>query len=204
MTAPAAGKFARSVRPRTPRSARLAAGLGARLADGLGGRPLGTTDALRGIRIGASTSGFLGSGRCGDRLGCSLLRLVRRHSGSRPDAWRDGFGEILRLRNRGRIHHADRRGPDHCIRARSRRFRGVRTRNLKYVERAEGWPSELYDLEADPGEARNVHDAPEYRAQREALRRELTGWFARSGAPPIAEWRATTRQQLPEESRARR
>ena len=82
--------------------------------------------------------------------------------------------------------------------------RGVRTRNLKYVERAEGWPSELYDLEADPGEARNVHDAPEYRAQREALRRELTGWFARSGAPPIAEWRATTRQQLPEESRARR
>jgi choline-sulfatase len=28
--------------------------------------------------------------------------------------------------------------------------RGIRTENLKYVERTKQWPSELYDLEADP------------------------------------------------------
>lgn len=79
--------------------------------------------------------------------------------------------------------------------------RGLRTRNLKYVERAEGWPSELFDLEADPGESRNVVDRAEYRAQRESLRRELADWFAARGAPPLDEWRSTTRQKLPDESR---
>ena len=29
--------------------------------------------------------------------------------------------------------------------------RSLRTQTLKYVERGEGWPSELFDLEADPG-----------------------------------------------------
>src|SRR5262249_6055272 len=32
--------------------------------------------------------------------------------------------------------------------------RGIRTENLKYIERTKEFPSELYDLEADPGEAK--------------------------------------------------
>lgn len=79
--------------------------------------------------------------------------------------------------------------------------RAVRTRNLKYAERAEDWPSELFDVEAGPGETRNVIDDPQYSRQREALHRELTEWFAGQGAPPIEQWRSTTRQKLPEESR---
>jgi choline-sulfatase len=79
--------------------------------------------------------------------------------------------------------------------------RGLRTENLKYIERAEGWPTELFDLEADPGETRSVADRPEYRAQRNALHAELTGYFAQQGAPPIEAWRSTTKQKLPEESR---
>ena len=79
--------------------------------------------------------------------------------------------------------------------------RGIRTANLKYVERAEGWPTELFDLEADPRESRSVAEAPEYRRQRDAFHVELTRHFADLGAPPIAEWRSTTKQKLPEESR---
>jgi arylsulfatase A-like enzyme len=78
--------------------------------------------------------------------------------------------------------------------------RALRTQTLKYVERGEGWPSELFDLEADPTEANNVIDAPAYRAQREALRRELEGRFKKLGAPPIDEWRTISPQIPPSES----
>jgi arylsulfatase A-like enzyme len=56
--------------------------------------------------------------------------------------------------------------------------RGLRTKNLKYIERADGWPTELFDLEADPGETRDVANDPAYRPQREALHKELTQYFA--------------------------
>ena len=38
--------------------------------------------------------------------------------------------------------------------------RGIRTENLKYIERTKEWPSELFDLEADPGETRNAGQRP--------------------------------------------
>ncbi|MDE3165561.1 MAG: sulfatase-like hydrolase/transferase [Acidobacteriota bacterium] len=75
--------------------------------------------------------------------------------------------------------------------------RGIRTRNLKYIERTREWPSELYDLEADPGEKKNLIADPAYRAQLAALRSELAGFFRTAGAPPIEEWRSTTKQRLP-------
>jgi len=82
--------------------------------------------------------------------------------------------------------------------------RALRTSNLKFIERADGWPSEFYDLEADPGEARNVIDDPVYAKQVRELRRELDGYFQKIGAPPIAEWRKTTAQTLPSEDFSRK
>jgi len=74
--------------------------------------------------------------------------------------------------------------------------RALRTENLKYVERTQEWPSELFDLEADPGETRNVIDDPAYRAQLKTLRGELADLFRQAGAPALADWRSTTTQEL--------
>ena len=76
--------------------------------------------------------------------------------------------------------------------------RGIRTRNLKYVERTSEWPSELYDLEADPGERKNLIGDPAYAQVLAGLRSELGSFFRRTGAPPISGWRKTTRQRLTE------
>ena len=74
--------------------------------------------------------------------------------------------------------------------------RGLRTETLKYIERTKEFPSELYDLEADPGEKRNVIAEPGYQKMVAELRRELGGFFEAGGAPPIEQWRSTTRQKL--------
>jgi arylsulfatase A-like enzyme len=78
--------------------------------------------------------------------------------------------------------------------------RGIRTGNLKYIERTGGYPTELFDLEADPGETRDVSRDPAYQKQRSAFHVELTRYFADHGAPPIEEWQKTTKQRLPEEN----
>ena len=74
--------------------------------------------------------------------------------------------------------------------------RALRTENLKYVERTREWPSELFDLEADPGETRNVIEEAAYQTQLKALRAELADFFQRAGAPPLEAWRSTTTQEL--------
>lgn len=74
--------------------------------------------------------------------------------------------------------------------------RAVRTENLKYVERTREWPSELYDLETDPGESQNRISDPRYRRQLAALRADLARFFQQVGAPPLEAWRETTQQQL--------
>jgi arylsulfatase A-like enzyme len=74
--------------------------------------------------------------------------------------------------------------------------RGVRTENLKLVERTREWPSEFYDLEADPGERRNAIADPAHRDQVATLRAELARFFERAGAPPLEDWRTTTQQHL--------
>ncbi len=74
--------------------------------------------------------------------------------------------------------------------------RGLRTRTLKYIERTEEWPSELYDIEADPGETRNVIADPAYARVLQDLRTDLARFFRERGAPPLADWRQTTTQKL--------
>jgi len=79
-------------------------------------------------------------------------------------------------------------------------LRGVRTETLKYLERAEGWPAELYDLETDPRETHNLLEDPAYQTRGRALQQEMRGFFQKAGAPPLEEWRGTTQQRLPSES----
>lgn len=78
--------------------------------------------------------------------------------------------------------------------------RSVRTENLRYIERGDGWGDELYDLETDPNEEINRIGKPEYRDRRIALRQRLHAFFDRIGAPPINDWRDTTEQMLPTDS----
>lgn len=75
--------------------------------------------------------------------------------------------------------------------------RAIQTVNLKYIERSEGWPNELFDLEADPGETVNRVGAPEYREQVRQLRLRLHRFFDAAGAPLLENWRSTTRQIIP-------
>ncbi|MEN6606753.1 MAG: sulfatase-like hydrolase/transferase [Bryobacteraceae bacterium] len=74
--------------------------------------------------------------------------------------------------------------------------RAIRTENIKYVQRTKEWPEELYDLEADPGETRNLIADPGYHSQLNALHADLAKWFDSAGAPPIEDWLATTPQEL--------
>jgi choline-sulfatase len=76
-------------------------------------------------------------------------------------------------------------------------MRGLRTDNLKYIERTRSWPSELFDLESDPGETENAISDSDYAKTLAGLRADLGRFFYSRGAPPLEEWRATTGQTLP-------
>jgi len=80
--------------------------------------------------------------------------------------------------------------------------RAVRTRTLKYIERTAQFPSELYDLEVDPGEKKNVLKDPAYADRVRSLQSGLHKFFQGIGAPPLADWKTTTKQHLPERFRA--
>jgi arylsulfatase A-like enzyme len=88
-----------------------------------------------------------------------------------------------------------------AMKARDRLFfeygpvRSVRTESLKLIRRASG-EDELFDLKNDPGETANRWDDPNYTSQRAALDRSLTGFFKRAGAPVLADWKSTTKQNL--------
>jgi arylsulfatase A-like enzyme len=75
--------------------------------------------------------------------------------------------------------------------------RGVRTHLWKYVERAEGWPTELFCMQMANGERVNALRRADYQRWASDLREDLGRFFDRAGAPPLSEWRRTTRQQLP-------
>jgi choline-sulfatase len=74
--------------------------------------------------------------------------------------------------------------------------RGLRTENLKLIQRTKEWPSELYDLESDPGETRNRYDDPAFAKQRAALQADLDRFFQKAGAPDLESWNGKVRQNL--------
>jgi arylsulfatase A-like enzyme len=74
--------------------------------------------------------------------------------------------------------------------------RAVRTENLKYIERADNWPSELVDLEVNPAEDINMIGWPPNRGRLAALRSRLQSAFRASGAPPIEKWHDSVRNVL--------
>ena len=74
--------------------------------------------------------------------------------------------------------------------------RSVRTARRKYVERVDDWPSELWDLEKDPGETANLINDPSRGRERAELKKDMNGFFERLGAPPLEQWRSTTKQNL--------
>ena len=76
--------------------------------------------------------------------------------------------------------------------------RTIRTKKVKYIQKADGHVDEMYDLEKDPGERRNVYAAAEYASEAGRLKDELSTWFAKRGAPPIEQWRETVQNQLNE------
>lgn len=105
-----------------------------------------------------------------DRVGTSYAPILR---GEKP-AWRDRlFFEYAEVRS-------------------------IRTKTIKLVMRAKPWPSEMYDLEADPGERTNIFDNPQYAKVRERLVQELEGYFRQRGAPPLDEWRKSAKLTVTE------
>ena len=72
----------------------------------------------------------------------------------------------------------------------------MRTQSHKYIERAEEWPNELFDLEANPAEDTNVIGSPRNRETLAALRTRLRRFFEASGAPPIDRWHDSVRNAL--------
>jgi arylsulfatase A-like enzyme len=74
--------------------------------------------------------------------------------------------------------------------------RMIRTERWKYVRRTEGFPSELYDLHADPGERQNLVNEPGEAKRVRELGSDLDRWFAGRGCAAPDAWKST-RQVLP-------
>ena len=66
---------------------------------------------------------------------------------------------------------------------------------MKYIERTKEFPSELFDLEKDPAEERNVISDPKYAKQLETLRKDLAAYFTQQGAPPLERWHESVKQK---------
>lgn len=63
--------------------------------------------------------------------------------------------------------------------------RMIRTEHRKYVHRFPYGPHEFYDLDADPGERRNLVGDPASADEIGVLRRRMHGWFATHAEPDV-------------------
>ena len=68
--------------------------------------------------------------------------------------------------------------------------RVIRTADAKLILRHPAGPNELYDLRTDPGETKNLFDAPSHTAARKDLHKQLTTFFARYANPKYDLWKS--------------
>lgn len=70
--------------------------------------------------------------------------------------------------------------------------RCIRTGDWKYIERHPDGPNELYDLRADPAEARNLVDSPAVSETRRVLKARLEEFFRTYADPKYDVWKGGT------------
>ena len=75
--------------------------------------------------------------------------------------------------------------------------RMVREPGWKLIHRTEGFPSELYDLQADPGERRNLFGEAAHAEQQNRLEAKLHQWFSSLGCGDRELWKRAKQRRLP-------
>ncbi len=75
--------------------------------------------------------------------------------------------------------------------------RMIRDEQWKYIHRTEGFDSELYDLQNDPGERRNLAADPAHEGRRAGLKQKMDQWFARLDCGDENLWKNAEQQTLP-------
>jgi arylsulfatase A-like enzyme len=68
-------------------------------------------------------------------------------------------------------------------------IRAIRTGEWKLILRHPDGPHELYHLSADPGERKNLFDAPEHAAVQQGLKQRVENFFAQYVDPQYDVWR---------------
>ncbi len=75
--------------------------------------------------------------------------------------------------------------------------RMIREPEWKFVQRTEGFLSELYHLSDDPGERRNLVDLAEFAPEKQRLKTKMDGWFASLDCADEAMWKSAAQTELP-------
>ena len=73
-------------------------------------------------------------------------------------------------------------------------LRCIRTETAKYTHRHPNGPHELYDLENDPEEFKNLVDDPSWTKQRDELKHQLFSFFGQYARPKYDMWNGGTSQ----------
>ncbi len=86
---------------------------------------------------------------------------------------------------------------DDAVYAEYQYCRTVREPEWKLTIRTEGFPSEMYDLKADPTERNNLIDDPAHQGERARLTAKLESWFAGLGCGDPDLWKSSKQRVLP-------
>lgn len=71
---------------------------------------------------------------------------------------------------------------DHTLMVRGRRYKLV-----EYIGKSDG---QLFDLQSDPDELKDLWDSPDHQAEKEKLRKVLSEWFVTSTIQSAGWWKS--------------